>query len=529
MTTSWKEARKRVKELEEMLREEEEKAAARLGKWTPITVREGKKSILVEFMRGPNTPPLRSYRRRSDGTLEIRHNGRPSRMEKADPHNRAQEALYTWVRGEIMEALGRRTGDPSGLIEITHPLRTTTPSLNHELELAAVRAVERATGGEEGLSEVNTKLHWGQAEAPTVWRAADRAARIFAARVVQEETSKLAALYTGTEENPATLTISAYNWAALNRGTIKKLERTAPGFAEYYGRLLRNPEEKPRRMHPGEMVRAVREDTGLDNREWKVFCRIQPDTFITRLNGNPMARMEAVRAAVTGICRAVADANQPRACGSRLREVAYGGGDPAFFHGPDGERGERWRDWVHLLNRYLDPARETVPRGLRTDHEDLSRAVDTLRDHVERGLRWRRGSWEAIMRRSGEWHQAVLRGNWVPKDQMEAAWESPLAAFREGKNTVAPVVTGRALAELGESMGNCLGSYIPDCVRGNVRIFTISRGKKTLAAVEIAREGSAWRTRQVESPFRHEVDPEALELAQGLPTRYTQAEETPRR
>ena len=100
-------------------------------------------------------------------------------------------------------------------------------------------------------------------------------------------------------------------------------------------------------------MNAVQEDTKLDRAQWRYFCRLEKVLIM------PWRRAEALED-LRLTTQALVQANQPDAPTEVVREVAAMSNMHRFFaqqrEGADQQTVSYWSEWIHLLNRYMNPA-----------------------------------------------------------------------------------------------------------------------------------------------------------------------------
>ncbi len=534
----------RAARLQEMLEKAAPAVARKLGKWELLRQRQGARARTLEILVNRDNPAFISIRRKSDGTIHAFSHGRPQQDRKLlSAYNQEREEMYTWIRAELLAGVAKKTGGAQDIMdtvyETTNRLFSTRPALQKTVEKIAQEAVHGQGGWKDGMSfrtGLDSALRAAHAELGSVGKMLDPRTMETAKLVMSEG-------YTGPHPTP-----NVYNWVHLNRTVIRKLEKATPGILQYYVSRCWDPQAEPARLHPGEIIRAVREQTQLTRSEWRAFCRIGPAMFLQEAEFPPDEQQPST---LRLICRAAAEANQPQANANRLCRIAYMGYQCRFYHDAQWEAGDPWKAWVNLVSRYLNPGRPTiVPEHLVDTREyynkeagDIRRTEDALRNHVERQIPWGAGDWATLEARSERWHtemhgqgerapQQDPYGNPAEMSQQDqaAAWDSALGKFWEKDLTATPITTGPELHRLGEEMNNCLSSYTRRCQAGESRIFHITRNGQSTAAAEITRTGGPagrrkkWKLNQMEAPRRGAIPADVHQLAGRLPDRYAAAE-----
>ena len=522
-----REDRKTAERVIQALRQAAPGTARKLGRWQIQRTRRGRKSCRIDILFNRHNPPLVSVRVRPDRTVTVRRAGRPAGEQQMLQVQDPGGEFCRWIRGELISRAFAVTQDPAGvmreLFDVDHSrVQRELERLTEQLALDSVRGSEGWNGKPDFRKDLgfceNIRFAINSATALLLPESGG---------LLDKETVKRVRELLEPPGDRSLPSPNAYNWAVLNRRTLAELDRTAPGMAQYYGQVCWDRSREPERMHPGQIVAAVREQTGLSGSEWKAFCRIGPGRLLWS-----DVRSEDHGKYVRLVCRAVSEANQPRASRERLESLTFIGREYQHYRNAPWQHGDPWQAWTKLLGRYLDPEQPEGhgdglpgPHPLR-EYDQLRRVMDAFRHHVDNNLPWGPGSWETLVNRSERWHRRMQEERAFPQEQRALSWESDLEEFQDGELTVSPVRTGQELFLLGREMNNCLGSYALRCHRGETRIFRISRDGRTLAAAEIARQDGwrpGWRPGQVEAPQRGRVEPEALALARKLPEMYTGA------
>ena len=128
-----------------------------------------------------------------------------------------------------------------------------------------------------------------------------------------------------------------------------------------------------------------------------------------------------------------------------------------------------------------------------------------MRPRLDRN-QWRSG-WPALRRAAADWD--LRREN--------HRWDSALGAFRQGRWQVRPLTRGRELLDEGRRMRHCVGGYIPRCLRGEYRVFTVedTNSGKPQVTIGLVRTDEGWRLDQVRGKRNREPDDEKPLAAAG--------------
>lgn len=151
------------------------------------------------------------------------------------------------------------------------------------------------------------------------------------------------------------------------------------------------------------------------------------------------------------------------------------------------------------------------------DFAEWSRVLDWLsvtRPPLDRN-QWRTG-WPVLRRAAADWD--LRREN--------LRWDSALGAFRHGRWQVRPLTRGRELLDEGQRLHHCVGGYIPRCLRGEYRVFTVEDASSGAPQVTIglARTDGGWQIDQVRGERNREADDEMKGLAREVRQSYCRAE-----
>ena len=465
-------------------------ARERMGRWQLLRLTEEAGRVRLQAMINERGQAFLEMARNRDGTVQMFIRGEP------EPGH----ALHT------------------DALELVHPFRNWAGTL-------VIREAERK-GGKKLIPEVvgETSRHYGfglgDREARGALEAALAGAELterFSARAAREITlnnlpsnfNSLAGrkimdrgvaetacrLFSGPHtgwEDSKRPTAHSYSVTALNMDTLRAMERDAPCVLGYFCRHIA-PGMKPRRLAgPGEVARAVRAHTGLEGNAagWRFFCRVWDEAT--------EAMAEHARTSLEKAVDLAVQINRPGASTADLREVVCMEHDHRLFREAAWDRGNAWKAWVHILNQFLgaDPAPHM---------EELHRVRNALRSHIQNNEPWGPGNWENLAERSERWHRELNLDRNQDRSGDRVAWETLVQETSHRGFLVRAVTNGRALRDLGWTMGNCLRTYWNQCEQGNTRIFTLSREGRLTAAAELRRMAGQWSIGQVEAPFRRKL------------------------
>lgn len=121
--------------------------------------------------------------------------------------------------------------------------------------------------------------------------------------------------------------------------------------------------------------------------------------------------------------------------------------------------------------------------------------------------------WGGLERGSDAWHVQRRQQSSSGKAQ---SWRHMGADFLDEKTGLEAIelCDTQALAEEGNAMSHCVGSYGPRCAAGERRIFSVRKNGKRLATLEIAPGGSGLRIAQLKGQCNMEPTKEAKQAAE---------------
>ena len=458
----------------------------------------------LKVLISPTGDSARTYTAHPDGTIRVRaqntHDQRPMLLEAGE----YSTVLRNTLTAKLLAAAA--THATQGAWET---LAKTSWNYLPAIENAADDLQERCIAP----SNIPTK------DQPTASNLTQVANHIIRTKIAKPKTMTIARQIFGKADSRGPgITTREYNEAALNHGPITALQQTAPQIAELYiKRVVSSYRFRPNPAgHQGEILARTKRYMNMPPSHWKQLCRLAaacPDVTGTRTTEN-----------LRTICRALADVNRPEATPDKLRHITQAINHHEFYRDARWQHGDPWKPWITLLNQYF---RTDLPGEHNT--RDFEMIVDALRSHIQSQEPWGPGDWATLLARSERWHNRVRerRPAWsAPAQALATAWESTLPETAIGDFVFTPVTTGRALAALGETMGNCLATFWDRCQSGHSRIFTVreTQAEKHTAAAEIQRDGTAWRGGQLEGHHRRPVSEAMREAVAALPALYQKAD-----
>ena len=181
---------------------------------------------------------------------------------------------------------------------------------------------------------------------------------------------------------------------------------------------------------------------------------------------------------------------------------------------PDPVRQENARIFLRALVRAsLD---DVQMRNLDHDAQDVSDFVYNC-PGVLKGATWR-----SLCRRSDDWHRALL----IAVDPAtDVRWPALLPRFVTGPFEALELDCGQLLAQEGLEQRHCIGTYVNACSTGASRVFSLRRGGKRVATLELQRTHDAsWRLVQIRGKANSPVtDQSTLDAAESVAHAYSRS------
>lgn len=505
--------------LQHAIRAAAQQAAQELGHWTPITHTRTPTTETIDLMTQPGKPPMTRYRKRRDGTIHAYRNGTEVSHLTITPDHIDLTTLARWLQGKIISQAAKTLPDPEDLVLALYPSNGGSPLLDTLHDCIGAILQENTTA--PGAQNTHKYPNWPKRLPPNIQKAQKETDSLLILNFLDLRVLDLLNSHLKSRHSSPYIIPNNYNWAALNAKTIAALDRATPGITLYYTHLLLDPIRKAARLHPGQIVAAVKAHTGMTKPQWKAFCRLNPALFLHRLINRSPQEMESNLHDIRLLCEAVAQANRPKAppdyLGLLERKVQasanYAAANPTAL--------SPWKAWVNILNGYLN-GQDHPRQDSYTQFANLSYIEDCFRQHVENDLPWTPADWQTLHHRARRWHQEIQ--NRHSASFSSQPWPNALPAYADGDLNIEPVTNPKALHQLAKAMGNCLETYIPNCLRNRSRIFTISKHGRLMAAAEIVNDSGRWFSGQLEGPHRGQIPGIAHEAASRIPALYAQAE-----
>ena len=313
---------------------------------------------------------------------------------------------------------------------------------------------------------------------------------------------------------------------------LSRMAQSNPGALTW---VLRNHPTGPDIRHPGQITAMAREELGrmgLDPKAWRTFAKLPPRVVIA-LSRTMEQRLAAEIVNIMARAGAVPTPGVA-AQGMRLRnEVRLRTNGPAAHPHP----AALIENARHALDLMFRESRQHPG-----DDERIALESQDLIDHLGQ-VSWEQDSirsrtWRGLTRRSLRWHQeeiarAEMRVRMEADDQ--PGWQSLIETTETtetiettettetGGITATALRTPLELAVEGARMKNCVAGYEPQCRSGQSRIFSLARGERQIATLEIRMDGDSWRVAQVRGRQNGMASEETKQAASEVARRYTRA------
>ena len=504
-------------ELERKLAAATPRVTRSIGLWSGVNLTRRNAVLSVEMFKRTRSPALWAIHRAKDGTLSVTESGHPVPMATVGVPMPQEPRLLSKTRALLIQALGTRLREHGGLIEALYPQEKGPSRINLSLNTTAKLITLKALGQEPADGDTPDKM---EREFEQFTEGIhEEANRLVNEHILDPNVTGMTRGWLPSRTWDKTVDTQVYNWMVNNISAMQSVDSATPGMALYYGQRVWKPSRDGEKIHPGQIIAEIKEETGLTGAKWKAFCRTGPGEFLNLHNNREWDRDGERNQVLHIVCQAIADTNQPKA-GARSRVLISLAGRCQYYQVAEWERGNAWRAWVQLLNRFLDPRNE------RAQLSELQRVEDSLRRQIETGENWGPGNWETLVNRAEHWHRArTIQGQERHRRaDYNRRWASTLGETEHAGVTFTPVLSGRELHRLGDEMGNCLGSYSKLCEQGETRIFTVTSNGEIAAVAEINRVGNVWRLGQIEGRHRSKPTPDTMAKIALLPRLYEGAE-----
>ena len=353
----------------------------------------------LELFTGPGHPPTVRILRRPDGAISRLDRAVEAESTPFQNHAEATAPIVDWVTTLLMERAWQSTAPAIRELPYLSPhcyeIGRKVRQRARELCIAHLAQPEEHRAWAPASNPGNSQPHRRANRKPRPGQfnnLARQANEIVREDIVDQRCWDLANRTMNTTRRPNRQRIGWYNIIATHQAALLPLQRTTPTVLEYYCNhlLARDVGENAGPQSPGQVVNAVQEDTKLDRAQWRYFCRLEQVLIM------PWRRAEALED-LRLTAQALVQANQPDAPTEVVREVAAMSNMHRFFarqrEGADQQTVSYWSEWIHLLNRYMNPASNAQTGA-------LARLAEALMDHAARLVPWPGGSWQDLQRRA---------------------------------------------------------------------------------------------------------------------------------
>ena len=308
------------------------------------------------------------------------------------------------------------------------------------------------------------------------------------------------------------VTFHQYNDFALNTRTYHQMELEAPNVLRAFRNISRNNAAPQHFPTPDHITQLVREACHLTPAQWRIFTR----TTYTSTD-EPERHIAVLRTAI----KLLTDVNLP-VCTPGFPESIirmYSRHEWALNHPSTCPYGEVRHTWVHIFHQAIANHNESTKQQRYYEscqrHINLTNILDAFVYSVQNDLPWGHTDWNSHIRRSRRIHARMVAEidfqNTNP-DSL-ATWESLVHSAQIDDYDVTAVNDGVAVKNLAASMHNCLARYIPECQKGQLRIFSIHQKQRLVAAFALNQQSGRWAVWQVEKPHSRAAQPAHIAVA----------------
>ena len=310
------------------------------------------------------------------------------------------------------------------------------------------------------------------------------------------------------------ISVWRYNTAALLGDRLEQLVRTNPGPTSW---VLRTRSHGERIEHPGQIIRLAKQSMlaqGLMNRSWRA-CTAIPAGIIQAITQQDNCR------AATHIMNIIAESGAiPSPEVAEWAANLVGKEQPAPMWNP---HSANCSAALSLIFRESQEQPDGQARLIR-DCQDI---LDFVQDADTQGATLTSRTFTGLLRRSSEWHRMIeqqTRERLMSEiRQSNLQWDSLLEVSRIGDLDIIPLTSELDLLQEGSEMRHCSATYGQKCARGDHRMFSIRKGDRRVATMEIILGEDRWGVLQVRGKSNSEpadiIQSAAREIAQA----YTKA------
>ena len=319
---------------------------------------------------------------------------------------------------------------------------------------------------------------------------------------------------------PRPITLWHYNTAANLGDHLPELRRTNPGPTTW---VFRTHSSGDRIQHPGQIINLARDSMqahGLNPRSWRACTRIPPEIIqaMTRHGHHQPA---------THVMNVIAEAGAIP--GPGIAEWAVN-----LIKRTDSRMDERNSRSPNSSAALLLIFRESQARPDEQDNilRETHNILDFVHDADRQGNPITSRTFARLSRRSNEWHRMIERQA-MDRQAMEQltgrdpqenlVWDSLLETSHVGEYRIIPLTSQIDLLQEGAEMRHCSATYGKRCAAGGHRLFSIRKGGRRVATMEIVLQGNAWKTSQVSGRRNSDPAENILRAAGKIAQAYTDA------
>ena len=300
---------------------------------------------------------------------------------------------------------------------------------------------------------------------------------------------------------PRTATVRQYNRAVRNAGALKAMEEQNPAVAHFY---LNTFQDDGQAGGPEEIEARVRTSTQLTGTRWTTFQKVPWEAWQNSTSGihHNLERVCAVLELVDPALLGEPGINEA----VKLLSQYNTNSTVPWRHG------DSRTPWANLVEEHLKESTHWIMSASSNRTTILNSLADAIRNTIAQARPWPPATWQELRERADRWDRESVERREEIRAAADAAapWPSTLGPLAIGNRTYTPAVDAETLANLGETLGNCLADYAPACREGTTIIFAASEDGAITGAVELALTPAGWQRGQTEGPENGDP-PEGME------------------
>ena len=162
---------------------------------------------------------------------------------------------------------------------------------------------------------------------------------------------------------------------------------------------------------------------------------------------------------------------------------------------------------------------DMTPEDRALFHDFVQDVFDYVRHMSEADQPVRATNWQDLSQESLDWHLQLTQR--ATPQEPGPTWVSLLNELEQGQLRAVALTNQYELAQEGQIMQHCVGTYARRCSNGLSRIFSVRHGDDHVATGEIIPQDAAWRVNQVRGPGNIPATTEADQLMQQVASQYT--------